>query len=80
MLSEKLMGIVLDPAEVEKMRMALLMGRLRIVYEAFQRRQLWFILACRWYIPGSIAYWLAMRGPRRWLPKLKPKLWETELI
>lgn len=56
-----------------------LMAYLCIVYVALQRIQIQIVLVRRWHIPAGMAYWLAERYPRRWLPKLKPELWENEI-
>lgn len=52
--------------------------RLHIIYEALQRVQLLTVLMGRWHIPYIVAHWLIWRWPRRWLPKLKPELWEGD--
>jgi len=57
-----------------------LIAYLCIVYVALQRIQVQLVLVGRWHFPGSTAYWLAERCPRPWLPKLKPELWENDII
>lgn len=52
--------------------------RLHVVYEGLQRVQLLTVLMRRWHIPYIMADWLSRRWPRRWLPKLKPELWEWD--
>ena len=49
---------------------------LNIWYVTFQRTQVEIVLTRRWHIPYGIAHWLSQRCPRRWLPKLRPELWE----
>lgn len=56
------------------------MAYLCVVYMALQRIQVQIVLVRRWHLPGGTAYWLAERCPRRCLPKLKPELWENEII
>ena len=41
-----------------------------------RRTQLEIVLMRRWCVPNDIAYWLSYQWPRRWLPKLRPELWE----
>ena len=50
----------------------------RVFYVGLQRIQLELVLMRRWHIPNSIAYWFSQKCPERWLPELKPELWEWD--
>jgi len=50
----------------------------RLFYVVLQRTQLVMVLMQRWHIPCTLASWLAWNWPKRWLPKLKPQLWERD--
>ena len=50
----------------------------RVFYVGLQRIQLELVLMRRWHIPNGIAYWFSQKCPERWLPELKPELWELD--
>lgn len=49
-----------------------------VIYVALQRTQLEIALVRRWDMRYGMAHWLSERCPKRWLPKLKPELWEWD--
>lgn len=53
-------------------------ARLCVLYVWLQRIQLEIVLMRRWRVPNDMAYWLAQYWPKRWLPNLKPELWEWD--